>query len=169
MSIDPSKIRPGDTVKVRFQSMSMEQAGVAPIEFTTTAYAGNPHGDVWAGGLILLEHAGVTILEHIPARPDWADALVVQSEGGHVWGKIAGDYEWHRLGTTARCNTHALAENGGSITVVLDANGNPPAGESDDPGAADSAWIDYSKNRDLHPNYMVAVYRAFHAGWEASR
>lgn len=119
MSIDISKIKPGDTVRVRYQTFTMQEAGVAPVEVETEAYLLHDHELIVMGWALPCRH--VTVLSHTPKRP-WADALVVRDEDGDPWGRYGG--EWVELGGDGyRLSAADLEEAHGPITVVIDADG----------------------------------------------
>ena len=122
MTIDISKIKPGDTVTVRYQTRSMQEAGVAPVEVKTEAYQIHHHEPIVMGWALPSEH--VTVLSHTPKEPDWADALVVRDLDNELWARV-GARDWFRIaGTTGRLRDREwLAEHGRPITVVIDADG----------------------------------------------
>lgn len=71
---------------------------------------------------------------HIPARPDWAEALVVRDDRSELWAAYRGGFV---LVGVDCCDEDAepiawghVAEYG-PITVVLDADGNPVCGHPD--------------------------------------
>lgn len=145
--IDISKIRVGDTVRVRFQSAAMAAMGIAPYEYTTVTHPGIYRGGVYAGS-DRIDSPALTIVEHIPARPDWADALAVRDCRGKLWARSG-------LGESGKNECWSLIDKGlmggavirledwhGPATVVLDADGNPPTPEPE-PGD-DSSWNDSS-------------------------
>lgn len=121
--IDLSKIRVGDAVRVRYQSA---RSGAGPVEITGQChmnYAGKP-----CLGPVLLEEA--TILEHIPDRPDWTDAMVIKDTMGDVWARNL-DGSFHSVPRGRYMPVDArhfrqFEEENGPIAVVLDHDGNPP-------------------------------------------
>ena len=144
MSIDPSKIKPGDTVRCRYLGSPMRIAGIDPVEFTTTAYApGHPGYSVVCVAGYALDHPGLTILEHTPARHDWADALIVRDKDGDLW--VRQGEEWHQL-VQIGVTLDDLADYT-PITVVLDADGNPPV-----------EWLD-ADALDKLPEWSVVLPR----------
>lgn len=140
--IDISAIRPGDAVRVSYQSESMRDAGVPPVEFETTTYA--RWGRVLAAGMGV-DAENVTILEHTPARPAWADALVVLDGAGIPFGNVDGSFVG--LGGGRSGEKRDPRDIQGPVAVVLDADCNPPTPEPE--------WLDADALRDLPEEAIV--------------
>lgn len=160
--IDLSTIRPGDTVRVRIQTVVMQQAGVAPVEFAGTVYLSD--GLAYVGGSWLLNET-VAILEHIPDRPDWTDAMVIKDTMGDVWARNL-DGSFHSVPRGRYMPVDArhfrqFEEENGPIAVVLDHDGNPPAPEQGDgPYRVDGLHV-YAADRPVATFHRVHEARAF--------
>lgn len=149
MSIDLSKIRPGDTVRVRYQDAAMKDLGVAPVDVEGAAYSDETWG-LCVGPIPLDGDNAYSILEYTPARPDWADALVVRAErcslanphlvldpsDGMFADSVGGVWDWS-----------SLEREYGPITVVLDKDGNPPTAEVE--------WLDADALDELPEESLI--------------
>lgn len=138
--IDLSKIKPGDTVRVHIQSHEMRRQGIEPAEITSKVY--RLGGSLRVVAYAVTDSPQVTILEHIPARPEWADALVVRA-GELVLARVEDRFYVLRDGTKQEfLPRQFLADHVDTITVVLDADGNPPTPEWLDADALDKLPAD---------------------------
>lgn len=101
------------------------------------------------------------------ARPDWADALLVRDKDGllHLADAERGLFNCQNGAYWPVSDMRSLEP----ITVVIDADGNPPTPEPEPrlhSVDADVAWAHYRKTYAPNPDHMAAAHKAFHAGWD---
>src|SRR5690606_17153361 len=107
-------IKHGDTVTARFKD-----------EYGEYEIIGKVQADDWGdsrevGGKRLIY--ATKILEHIPAKPDWHDALVVRRKGlNSLWGQ--NDNGWHPLGYGDVVRSTEFLEGLGEYEIVVDKDG----------------------------------------------
>ena len=95
--IDIAEIKPGDKVRVRMCTHSMQVAGVPPVEFETVAYQ-DAHTNMpmlVAGYRLGHPACHLEVLEHTPAIM-WESELLVQDSNGRIWART-GTVWWESV------------------------------------------------------------------------
>lgn len=134
MSIDISNIKPGDTVTARFGKWTIS----GPVR--ENIFAGN--SSLYMARWSLTEAS--EILDHVPAKPAWHDALVVRVDGKLFGKERTADYPWIELNANGPWRSDAELARLGPVTIIIDKDGrvlrHPPTyaegGYVSGPGAA---------------------------------